>query len=239
MAGPSGDPEAHKFAITYHPNSGRAPEIQEGLDGGNKKPSPPRNLEPWSPYFKSREDFEIAEVIMRVGVRKADCNRIFKAVKRCLSGKGSFNLNTFSDVQGAWERASSQLTTVSPQLSDVSLLNGSRFSLMSTKFQFLTKVKIRSSRYTIVHCGNGRSTSSRTSAWLHILNGMRGRFISLMKGGSLAFIPSHGPQTHFGNFKYASHFCYVLCKLYLLFRKIDIVSNPRVCPSVVFHPLCG
>ena len=76
-AGPSGGPEAHQFTIVYHPGSGRATETQ-GLDGDNKKPSPPRNLEPWRPFFKSREDFEIAEVIMKLGVPKADCNCIFK-----------------------------------------------------------------------------------------------------------------------------------------------------------------
>ena len=222
MAGPSGDPEAHKFIIEYHPHSNRTHETQKDLDSGNRKPSPPRNLEPWSPFFKSCEGFEIVEVIMKVGVSKADCNRIFKAFRQCLAGKGSFNLNNFSDLQGAWEGASETLESISLQLSDVSLLNGPSFSLRSAKFQSLTRVKIRLSRYTIVHFGNGRLTSFWTSAWLCILNGMHGQYISLVK---VMFILSHGPCTHFGIFKYASHIRSVHVSCTFCSKK-SIVLNP-------------
>jgi hypothetical protein len=100
-AGPSGGPEAHESMIIYHPNSGRATEAQL-LDGPSRKTNPPRNLEPWSPFFKSREDFEISEVIMKVGMSKSDCDRVFKAIRRCLDGKGSFNLKKYSDARSAW-----------------------------------------------------------------------------------------------------------------------------------------
>jgi hypothetical protein len=123
-AGPSGNPEADMFTVVYHHNSGRASETQPP-EGHSKKPNPPRNLGPWKPFFKSREDFEIAEVLMKVGAREADCNRILKAFRRCLDGKGSLNLNKYSDVRHAWERASAQLTPVSSQLGEVSLLTGS------------------------------------------------------------------------------------------------------------------
>jgi len=108
-AGPSGGTEAHQFTILYHPHSGRAAETQL-LDGLSRKPSPPRNLEPWSPFFKSREDFEISEVLMKVGMCKGDCDHLLKVFRRCLDGKGSFNLTKYSEVRSAWERASSQLT---------------------------------------------------------------------------------------------------------------------------------
>jgi hypothetical protein len=94
MAGPSGGPEAHKFTIRYHPNSGHLTETQ-CLDNHSRKLSPPCNLEPWSPFFQSCKDFEIAEVIMKLGVPKADCNHIFKAFRWCLDGWGSFNLNKY------------------------------------------------------------------------------------------------------------------------------------------------
>ena len=226
MAGPSGDPEAHKFIIEYHPHSKHAHETKKVLDGGNRKPSPPRNLELWSPFFKSCEDFEIMEVIMKVRVSKADCNCIFKAFRRCLAGKGSFNLNNFSDLWGAWECASETLESASLQLSDISLLNGPSFSLRSVKFQSLTRVKIRYSRYTIIHFGNGRLTSSQTSTWLCILNGMHRQYISLVK---VMFILSCGLCTHFRIFKYASHLYQISsCKLYLLFQKINILESLRV-----------
>ncbi|KAN0128081.1 hypothetical protein V8E53_014118, partial [Lactarius tabidus] len=106
---PSGGPEAHKFMIRYHHNSGCPTETQH-LDNHSRKLSPPCNLEPWSPFFQSCEDFKIAEVIMKLGVPKADCNRIFKAFRWCLDGWGSFNLNKYLDVQSVWKHTSSQLT---------------------------------------------------------------------------------------------------------------------------------
>ena len=116
-AGPSGGTEAPQFTIQYHPNSERAAKRQR-LDHSTKR-SPPRNLEPWSPFFKSREDFEISEILLKVGVPKGDCDRLFNIFRRCLDGKGSFNLNKYSEARSAWKRASVQLTSVSPRLGEV------------------------------------------------------------------------------------------------------------------------
>jgi len=108
-AGPSGGAEAHTFTVLDHPNNGRATETQL-LDGHSRKPSSSRNPEPWSPFFKSREDFEISEILLKAGTAEGDFERLIKIFKRCLDGKGSFNITKYSDVRRAWKRASSQLT---------------------------------------------------------------------------------------------------------------------------------
>ena len=98
MAGPSGNPEAHKFTIIYHPNSGHASKTHDLSEGHSRKFNPPHNLELWKPFFISHEDFEITEVLMKLRARKADCNHLLKVFRQCLDGKGSLNLNKYSDV---------------------------------------------------------------------------------------------------------------------------------------------
>ncbi|KAH8981154.1 hypothetical protein EDB86DRAFT_2977268 [Lactarius hatsudake] len=78
-------------------------------------PSLPK-AEPWRPFFKMREDFLFSEVLMEVGMNKDRTERLIEVVRLCIEGKGSLTLSNYSDFPGAWERASLQLTAVSPHL---------------------------------------------------------------------------------------------------------------------------
>ncbi|KAH9017439.1 hypothetical protein EDB84DRAFT_1628850 [Lactarius hengduanensis] len=84
-----------KFTVEYHPNSGRVsePPSDEPNNKRRRTDPPPYKKEPWRPFFQTREDFVFSEV-----------------VGTCIDGKGSLTLLTYSDMMGAWERASSQLT---------------------------------------------------------------------------------------------------------------------------------
>lgn len=108
--------EGPKITIEHHPNSGRASETRLPDEHSSKRQClPPPDAEPWRPFFKTREDFMLAELLLEVGMTKDQTDRLVKLIKRCLDGKGSLSFSNSSDIQGAWERASTQLTPVSPE----------------------------------------------------------------------------------------------------------------------------
>ncbi len=115
--GSSDGPRTHKFTVEYHPNSGRASETRLPDEDNRKRrlPNRPLNAEPWRPFFKTREDFVFSEVLMEVGMSKDQYDRLFKVLSTSIDGKGPLSLLKFSDMRSAWERASSQLTPVSPR----------------------------------------------------------------------------------------------------------------------------
>lgn len=126
-AGPSEAPITHKFTTEYHPNSGRAPETQDVDEHSRKRKrfSPPSLQEPWLPFFKTREDFIFSELLLEMGSSKDQCERLIRLIRRCLDGRGSLTISSYSDFRGAWERASSRLTPVS--LGFISEINHSPF----------------------------------------------------------------------------------------------------------------
>ncbi|KAI9430290.1 hypothetical protein H4582DRAFT_1824479 [Lactarius indigo] len=105
--GPPARPPA--FTIEYHPNSGRAPQGPGDNSCKRKRPSPPK-AEPWRPFFQMREDFLFSEVLMEAGMNKDRTERLIEVVRLCIEGKGKLTFSNYSDIWGAWERASLQLT---------------------------------------------------------------------------------------------------------------------------------
>ncbi|KAI9431873.1 hypothetical protein H4582DRAFT_2113324 [Lactarius indigo] len=74
-----------------------------------KRPSLPK-AEPWRPFFKTREDFLFSEVLMEAGMNKDRTDRLIEVVRLCIEGKGTLTFSNYSDIRGAWERASLQVT---------------------------------------------------------------------------------------------------------------------------------
>jgi hypothetical protein len=115
-AGSSDGPTTHKFTVEYHPNSGRASETLDEHSGSKCRLSTRTpKAEPWRPFFQTREDFVFSEVLMEIGTSRDQFDRLLKVIRTCIDGKGSLSLSNYSDMMGAWERASAQLTPVSPR----------------------------------------------------------------------------------------------------------------------------
>ncbi|KAI9442404.1 hypothetical protein H4582DRAFT_2202107, partial [Lactarius indigo] len=74
-----------------------------------KCPSPPK-AEPWHPFFQTHEDFLFSEVLMEAGMNKDRTERLIEVVRLCIEGKGKLTFSNYSDIRGAWECASLQLT---------------------------------------------------------------------------------------------------------------------------------
>ncbi|KAI9428665.1 hypothetical protein BJY52DRAFT_1232715, partial [Lactarius psammicola] len=109
-------------------------DVGWGIPGQPQTPTsqPSLNAELWRPFFKSCEDFVFSDVLMEVGMSKDQYDRLYKALRTSIDGKGPLSLLKYSEMRGAWERASSQLTPSH------------------------TRVWTRRSRCLIAHYGTGR-----------------------------------------------------------------------------------
>lgn len=99
----------------YHPNSGREPEICRFEDYRSSAPSStsPIEPEPWLP-FKTREDFEFAEIALATAMSKEQVNATIGLLHRCIGkGKGSFTLSNFNEMRETLKVASNRLPRVS------------------------------------------------------------------------------------------------------------------------------
>lgn len=98
----------------YHPNSGREPEIINFEDYKSSSPSniPLGEPEPWLP-FKTREDFEFAEIALATAMSKVQVNATIDLLHRCIKkGKGSFTLANFNEMRETLKVASNRLPKV-------------------------------------------------------------------------------------------------------------------------------
>jgi hypothetical protein len=104
-------------------------EIQTTYHPGSRRPSVTRRFEeyqhsmrvsssvfpdkPWWPFFHSREDFLLSEILLEGGLSNELSERLIKLMNVCISGKGTLTISRYSEVLAAWERASLKLTPVS------------------------------------------------------------------------------------------------------------------------------
>ncbi|KAI0286311.1 hypothetical protein BC826DRAFT_1121252 [Russula brevipes] len=107
-----------EFRVEYHPRSQKhvKPEVyrsEEYHSAYQPSPQPPRgDSNPWGPFFNTREDFLVAELLLEAGMNKEQSERLIKIIGRCVSGKGTFTLARYADIESAWERASINLTPI-------------------------------------------------------------------------------------------------------------------------------
>ncbi len=109
-----GLPEIDSIRTEYHPNSGRASKINKFEDYRMQDAGagpPPIHERPWQP-FRSRTDFEFAEIALEAALTKAQIDKLIKIYTRCLSGHDSFSLTSERDLRDIWGIASTLHTPV-------------------------------------------------------------------------------------------------------------------------------
>jgi len=110
-------PNVGDITIEYHPRSGRntrvlsSEEFKEGLSD-RSEPTEPPDTEPWRP-FRSREDYEFAELAHDAALNRTHTERLIKLLQRCQDSPGSFTLRNYNDLKDSLESASKLLTPVS------------------------------------------------------------------------------------------------------------------------------
>ncbi|KAG2741150.1 hypothetical protein P692DRAFT_201727127, partial [Suillus brevipes Sb2] len=101
-----------EFKTEFHPSSGREP-LHQAFDefGINSHPEEqlPVDETPWRP-FRSRGDFEFAEIALDAALNKAHINGLLALISRISSGETQMTLKTDMDLCKAWEHATDQVT---------------------------------------------------------------------------------------------------------------------------------
>lgn len=102
--------------IEYHPKSGMAPRVVSSEEYkaslvDESDPTSPPDDEPWLP-FKSREDFEFAELAHDAALNRPQIERMIKLFQRCQKMPGPLTFKKYNDLKESLEKASSILTPV-------------------------------------------------------------------------------------------------------------------------------
>jgi len=113
------NPQIHKIKIVYHPAS-KHPEkhirVDEDLPSASAVggPGQPNAKQPWLP-FRSRLDFEIAELALNAHLSKADTEHLLSIIQRCIQDPEQFTLQGHKDIAEYWDLARSTADGVSKQ----------------------------------------------------------------------------------------------------------------------------
>ncbi|KAI0029063.1 hypothetical protein K488DRAFT_57253, partial [Vararia minispora EC-137] len=107
----SGQYQPDDIRTEYHPRSGRVTETVHFEDYGRKQtlPIPVPSAEPWKPSFKTREDFELAEIMLEASMNETLSDRLLKIFRSCAEDRGKVTFRNYSDVKQSWEHASTRL----------------------------------------------------------------------------------------------------------------------------------
>lgn len=109
-------PKAGDIVIEYHPHSKRGTRIISAEEykaslSYISEPTEPVDDKPWHP-FKSREDFEFAELVHDAALNRPQIERFIKLIRRCQDTPGSLTFQKYSDLKDSLESASELLTPV-------------------------------------------------------------------------------------------------------------------------------
>jgi len=85
-------------------------EFKRGINDAASAELP--DEEPWLP-FRSREDFEFAEIVHDAAMNQSQIDNLIKFIHHCQENPGTFTLESCRDLKKSWEDASALLTNVS------------------------------------------------------------------------------------------------------------------------------
>ena len=99
--------------VEYHPNSGHEPDLFNADGYRQLVPDVDATLEPepWAP-FRTREDFEFAEIALETGMTKGQLEALIKLFHKCIAKEGSFTISNHKDMKNTFDIASNRLAKV-------------------------------------------------------------------------------------------------------------------------------
>lgn len=104
--------ELDTIKIVWHPSEEREPEIMSPEEWDRLitlKTTDPRKM-PWRPYFRTREDFEFANILRKYGMKAEDQDALIKL--KGGGGQSKVTFNGYAEVANAWELAKLDLVRV-------------------------------------------------------------------------------------------------------------------------------
>lgn len=107
----SESPDPDHISIEFHPSTKKAPKIVQmheysPLTYHETRPAPQPKIdnEPWSP-FRTRLDFEVAELALNTHMNKGHINVLFALIRKCIKNPDDLTLRTASEVEKVWTAA--------------------------------------------------------------------------------------------------------------------------------------
>ncbi|EDQ99267.1 uncharacterized protein LACBIDRAFT_335192 [Laccaria bicolor S238N-H82] len=101
------DPILDDIKVEYHPQSGKPTHVYHFEDyttSSEGTANMPVDPEPWRP-FRSRLDFEIAELILNTHMNKSQTNQLLSLIHQCIQRPSEFTLENSTDLECVWENA--------------------------------------------------------------------------------------------------------------------------------------
>ncbi|KAG1863490.1 hypothetical protein C8R48DRAFT_748092 [Suillus tomentosus] len=98
--------------VEHHPHSQLPSTIHRFAEFSRSRPTEehtPRNNSPWEP-FRTRLDFEVAEIALEAAMTKDQTNRLLDLFHRSATGNDSFTLHNHDEVRSLWDLASQRYT---------------------------------------------------------------------------------------------------------------------------------
>jgi len=94
----------------YHPHTKLPPKIVQFEDyreyhSQHRRPTPRNPSKPWTP-FRTRAEFEFAEVVLDAALNRRQIDTLLKVFHRCVEGEDRLDLKNHADLQEMWELAS-------------------------------------------------------------------------------------------------------------------------------------
>ena len=111
---PTESHEENDIRVEYYPNSGRETDIFKIDDYLRSVPDVDAVVEPepWAP-FRTREDFEFAEIVLEAGMTRSQINALIKLFHRCIKkGDGGFTISNHKDLANTFDIAANRLAKV-------------------------------------------------------------------------------------------------------------------------------
>lgn len=105
--------QVDNIKLEYHPSSGITPEVYSFNDFKCRPPtsSAPPNKRPWAP-FKSRLEFEVAELALEACLNNDQTDRLITLCNRCASQSEKFTFQNHKDIRERWDAVSHCTTGV-------------------------------------------------------------------------------------------------------------------------------
>jgi hypothetical protein len=102
--------------IEYHPHSKRGvtvmgrEEFKQAVNNAHSMEPPIKEL--WLP-FRSREDFDFADIAHDAAMNQSQIDDLIKLFHRCQQDPGKVTLKNYQDLRRSWDASSKILTNVS------------------------------------------------------------------------------------------------------------------------------
>ena len=102
--------------MEYHPNAGKPtithPFSEFTQENATQAYEPDSSTDPWYP-FRSRLDFEFAELALEAALSKEQTTRLLTLAQRIHARTEKFTLQSYHDLQNMWKAAEHRMTPVS------------------------------------------------------------------------------------------------------------------------------